>query len=84
MAGYNFDKKTQVGNWEIGIDSNAKNRFAEKAPYGYFEHQKTGTGGGLWFDNKNRLVDADGTFAVPKDVIKGIRKMGFTVPREFE
>lgn len=84
MGGYNFTAKTQVGEWEIAIDPTATTKFGDKAPYGYFENQRNGAGGGLWFDKRNRLVDADGTFEVPKDVIKGIRALGFIVPTEFE
>jgi hypothetical protein len=37
---------------------------------------------GCWFD-KNRLVDYDGVFELPKVAIKALRKAGWTVPRDF-
>ncbi len=38
---------------------------------------------GLWFENFV-LVDYDGVYQLSIRTIKKIRKMGFTVPREFE
>jgi hypothetical protein len=72
---YEFTLKTQCGAWEVQIDPEQQ--------YGCFENQNSGSGGGLWFE-KNRLIDADGTCSVPKNVIKAIRELGFVVPREFE
>lgn len=77
MTIYNFTLKTVSGKFEIGIDPIAQ--------YGYFEHETLGDecGGGLWFE-KGRLIDYDGVFSPPKSVIKGIREVGFIVPRDFE
>lgn len=74
---YHFNLSTQSGKFDIQIDGEAQ--------YGYFEHETLGDecGGGLWFKD-NILYDADGTFEVPKDVVKGIRALGFFVPRVFE
>lgn len=72
---YNFDKKTEVGKWEVGIDSKAK--------YGYFEHSGSGSGGGLWFE-ANELVDYDGVGVLPKSVIQAIRDLGFAVSDDYE
>lgn len=65
---YNYDKKAIIGKWEIAIDS------AEQ--YGWFEHDDTGAGGGLWFES-NELVDYDGVYELPLSVIEGIEKLGF-------
>jgi hypothetical protein len=65
---YNFDKKTQVGKWSIDIDSERQ--------YGFFEHDDYGEGGGLWFVD-NMLVDYDGVYELPDNVIKGIEDLGF-------
>ncbi len=52
---------------------------------GYFEHQHYGEdlGGVLWFSKKT-LIDYDGVYALPADVIAGIRELGFVVPKAFE
>jgi hypothetical protein len=46
------------------------------------EHDDYGEVGGLWFEKK-KLVDYDGCGSLPKDIIKVVRKLGFTVPRHF-
>lgn len=68
-------QKVTVGKFEVVIVGKT----------GYFEHVDLGDecGGGLWFEKK-QLEDYDGVPELPKDVIKGIRKLGYTVPREFE
>ena len=65
---YNFDKKTQVGKWSVEIDSDKQ--------YGFFEHDDYGEGGGLWFVD-SMLVDYDGVYELPENVIKGIEDLGF-------
>ena len=77
MPKYNFDLEINVGHYEIRIDSTNN--------YGYFEHDIYGDtmGGGLWFLNKE-LTDYDGVFALPTDVMTGIRALGYVVPEEFE
>jgi hypothetical protein len=47
---------------------------------GYFEHHKVGDehGGGLWFE-KRELIDYDGVFEVPEEVIKALEKAGFNM-----
>jgi hypothetical protein len=65
---YNFDKKTQVGKWSVEIDSEKQ--------YGFFEHDDYGEGGGLWFVD-SMLVDYDGVYELPENVIKGIEDLGF-------
>lgn len=73
-SGYSFDKKVQVGKWEVGIDS--------KKQYGYFEHDDYGEGGGLWFAN-NSLYDFDGCSILPANVKSAIEQCGFVVEDSF-
>lgn len=77
MSGYTFNRRIQSGKFEILVD--------EAAQYGYFEHEELGDecGGGLWLEG-NVLVDADGTYALPKDVAAGLRAMGFVVTEDFD
>ena len=53
--------------------------------FGYFEHEDYGDewGGGLWFEGKN-LIDYDGVYELPSEVIAGIRELGYVVAPEFE
>jgi hypothetical protein len=69
--------KTQEGKYEITISPERER--------GYFEHEIYGedAGGGLWFEGKN-LVDYDGMAILPDEVIAGIRKLGYTVDKDFE
>lgn len=71
----NYSQKTQVGNWETRIDPDSQ--------YGYFEHEHTGSGGGLWFEG-GELIDYDGVACLPKQVIEAIRSFGHTVSVDFE
>jgi hypothetical protein len=64
---YNFTKSAKVGKWEVHYDP--------AAHYGYFEHDEAGEGGGLWFEG-SKLVDFDGVFVLPKDVVKAIQQLG--------
>jgi hypothetical protein len=72
---YKFTKKAQVGHWETGFDPEAQ--------YGYFEHDESGSGGGLWFEN-NELVDFDGMSMLPKKVSEALRSFGLVVSSDFE
>lgn len=74
---YSFDLKSQEGIFEIGIDT--------KANYGYFEHITLGDeyGGELWFDDNKNLIDYDGIFSLPKEVITELRKHGYYISKEF-
>lgn len=65
---YNFDSKIQVGKWLIEIDS--------KAQYGYTQDDDGDFDIGLWFQN-NELVDYDGCYSLPKQVIQGIEALRF-------
>jgi hypothetical protein len=87
---YNFNKKIQVGKFEIQVDE------AEK--YGYFEHDELGdeAGGGLWFslgethegepteDPRLQLSDYDGMYYLPQEVAAGLRRLGYVVDESFE
>jgi hypothetical protein len=76
---YTFDKKAQVGQQLVQIDS--------KAQYGCFEHQELGVAGSrgsLWFDVNKSLIDFDGVTQLPRNVIKGIRQLGYIVDPDFE
>ena len=59
--------------------------FDEKPLRGYFEHNELGDNcvGGLLFEGKG-LIDYDGVFELPKEVIQAIRDLGFYVGEEFE
>ena len=60
----------EKGNWEVKISPTTQ--------YGYFENVKTGGGGGLWFDG-SELVDYDGVFELPKDVVDMLSGAGYDV-----
>ena len=64
-------KKIQVGKFEICIGSHTEDM-------GYFEHDVYGDelGGGLWFEGK-KLVDYDGVYSLPDEVIEGLEKLGY-------
>lgn len=68
-------KKARSGKWEVTIGQPEKDR-------GYFEHDIQGEGGGLWFEGKS-LVDYDGRFELPRDVVVAIRSLGYTVGQDF-
>lgn len=59
--------------------------ISEDRYLGYFEHEDYGdeAGGGLWF-SANALMDYDGVFELPQDVIAGLRELGFFVNKDFE
>lgn len=74
MESYNFDLNGTVDNWYVEVSTSLD--------YGYFENQKTGTSGGLWFDDGN-LVDYDGVTQLPDSVITALVNLGLTVEDEF-
>ena len=59
--------------------------FDEKPLRGYFEHNELGDNcaGGLLFEGKG-LIDYDGVFELPKEVIQMLRDMDFYVGEGFE
>lgn len=72
------------GTMKITTDNFTVEIFDETPLRGYFEHEEYGDeyGGGLWFKGKN-LVDYDGVFELPKEVIQALRDLGFYVDPEF-
>ena len=72
------------GTMKITTDNVTVEIFDETPLRGYFEHEEYGDeyGGGLWFEGKN-LVDYDGVFELPKEVIQALRDLGFYVDPEF-
>ena len=67
----------QVGNWYVEV-TEAK---------GWFEHCLTGSGGGLWFEtcpDGLTLIDYDGVFERPAEVVFAIGDMGLIVEEEME
>lgn len=58
--------------------------FNETPLRGYFEHNELGDNcaGELLFDGLS-LIDYDGVFELPKEVIQALRDMGFYVDPEF-
>lgn len=73
---YTFNIKGTTKNYDVLLDTTQE--------YGYFEHHRYGDeqGGGLWFEGKT-LVDADGTFSVPLEIVKFLREQGFVVDEDF-
>lgn len=65
-----FTESLEKGNWEVKISPTTQ--------YGYFENVKTGGGGGLWFEGRE-LVDYDGVFDLPKDVVYMLHGAGYDV-----
>ena len=71
----NYDKKIQVGKYEISVDT--------KKQYGYFEHDFYGEDDGGSFDMEDNVVtEIDGCFAIPKEVADGIIKLGFEIDKD--
>lgn len=68
--------KIQTKNFWIEILSPSK---------GYFEHETKGDNcaGELLFDGK-ALIDYDGVFALPMEVVAALREYGWIVGEEFE
>ena len=48
--------------------------------YGFFEHNEHGDeyGGGLWFE-KGELVDYDGVYSLPNEVVDMLKERGINV-----
>lgn len=69
---YTFDLSLQTGTHTVEIDTVAN--------YGYFENNKSGTSGGLWFDKNEsgalELQDYDGVFELPFSVVFALKKAG--------
>lgn len=77
MPAYNFDVTLSTGNWTIQVDNSAQ--------YGYFEHNKTGTGGGLWFSDESGaqvLIDYDGVCVLPAQVEQALKAYGYIIEED--
>lgn len=70
MSDYRFNLDLSNEHYTIKIDT--------RAQYGYFENNKSGTGGGIWFDGKT-IVDYDGVFDLPKQVYERLYSAGFAM-----
>ena len=70
---YNFDVKIDTATCTIEIDT-AKS-------YGYFQHNQTGTEGGLWFVGKT-LADYDGVWELPHEVAAALKALGYSLEDE--
>lgn len=68
---YNYDVQVQADGYTIEI--------ASADCYGYFENDKTGDGGGLWFDENKVLFDYDGVFSLPKKVADALISAGYVI-----
>lgn len=73
---HNYTLKTQVKQWVVEISPSTF--------YGYFESDKTGNGGGLWFDQNKTLIDYDGVFELSLSVIQAIESLGYNADYEKE
>lgn len=70
----NFDVTLLAGDWTIGVDNDLQ--------YGYFENNKTGDGGGLWFSDESGeqvLIDYDGVFELPEPVASALKEYGYII-----
>lgn len=75
---YNFDVTISTGIWNIQIDNDAQ--------HGYFEHNKTGAGGELWFevqDGEQALIDYDGVAELPEQVECALTGYGYKISESF-
>ena len=72
----NWEAKSVVGKYDIGINPELK--------AGWFEHHIYGEdqGGSLWFED-DELTDYDGVYSLPNDVVTGIEELGFIVSEDF-
>jgi hypothetical protein len=66
-------KTLHTARFEVGIHDDRK--------HGWFEHNELGDecGGGLWFDNDGALIDYDGVYELPSEVVQALATEGFDV-----
>lgn len=85
MTEYNFTITlypfgTEPGRGIVKIDPAAR--------YGYFEHRDGSEGGGLWFEQEDgeplALVDYDGVFSIPHQILAALRAQGITAGPEYD
>lgn len=63
---HNFTQEAQVNNWKVFVSPSTN--------YGYFENQITEIQGGIWFTG-SKVIEFDGTFELPKSVVKALRRL---------
>ena len=65
--------KIPTKNYTVEVDT--------AAYYGWFEHNELGyeSGGGLWFGDNKVLIDYDGVFELPTEVIMVLHANGFDI-----
>lgn len=53
----------------------------KNAEYAYFEHNKMGDdyAGGLWFNLKGELIDYDGVYELPNEIIEALQNKGYNM-----
>ena len=71
-----YDQIKRVGKWVTYIAEDG-----EREHRGYFEHDDLGEGGGLWFTDWE-LVDYDGVYELPEEVVKAIKMLDFSMGEE--
>lgn len=76
IINHEYTHDMTLRQWKVSVSPSTE--------YGCYEHQITGDGGELWFDEKMSLIDYDGQFELPPAVITVLRMFSFTVSREFE
>lgn len=66
-------KTIQTQHFEVGYHTDQK--------HGWFEHNELGDecGGGLWFDDSGALIDYDGVYELPSEVVQALATAGFDV-----
>lgn len=77
---YNNDIVFQAGHYTVGVDT--------ARLHGYFEHDILGdnSGGELWFarsGDRLELTDYDGVWALPREVVDGLKQHNFIVSEDF-
>lgn len=88
---YNFTQDLSTEKWDIKIDPDAK--------YGYFERNRDGAGGGLWFGTVDAedageglsdvptqlaLIDYDGVPVLPQSIVKALRDAGYYLDEHYD
>ena len=75
MTTYNFTQDLTTQHFDIKVDT--------ENHYGYFEHLYYGDEmcGGLWFDSATgkKLLDYDGVFELPSEVLTTLKAAGYDV-----
>jgi len=71
-----YDQIERIGKWVTYIAEDGEGKHT-----GYFEHDDEGEGGGLWFIRKS-LVDYDGVYELPLEVVTAIMLLGFSMGEE--